>query len=157
MPRNVQDFKDHPYYAIERHLKHNEVIHPKREVGKLTTGKGAPEPIYRRSDVQLVRSADKWYRSGRELKVSYLLPPSICLQYTNSISSLENNLSNTAQPVAQHDEVDRHLLMTLLTRVTSRALHYILSTKPISTFPPQSQRVASPRTPSAISTFTFHP
>lgn len=78
MPRNVQDFKDHPYYAIERHLKHNEVINPKREVGKLTTGKGIPEPIYRRSDIQLVRSADKWYRSGRELKVGYLLIPSIC-------------------------------------------------------------------------------
>lgn len=68
------DFKDHPYYAIERHLKHNEVIHPKREVGKLTIGKGSAEPIYRRIDVQLVRSADKWYRSGRELKVSLRKP-----------------------------------------------------------------------------------
>lgn len=71
MPRNVQDFKDHPYYALERHLRHNEVIHPKREVGKLNTGKGADvvEQIYRRRDVQLVRTADKWYRLGRELKV----------------------------------------------------------------------------------------
>jgi hypothetical protein len=72
MPRNVLDFKDHPYYALERHLKHNEVIHPKREAGKLSTGKGADavEPIYRRQDVQIVKSADKWYRGGREIKVS---------------------------------------------------------------------------------------
>ncbi|KAI9765446.1 MAG: hypothetical protein M1840_007405 [Geoglossum simile] len=72
MPRNVQDFKGHPYYALERHLRRNEVIHPKREIGKLTTrpvskGKG-PEPIYRRSDVHVVKSADGWYRAGREIK-----------------------------------------------------------------------------------------
>jgi len=71
MPRNVQDFRDHPYYALERYLKHNEVIEPKREVGKLSTGKDAntAEVIYRRRDVQIVKSADKWYRTGRELKV----------------------------------------------------------------------------------------
>lgn len=70
MPRNVQDFKDHPYYALERHLKRNEVIHPKREVGKVSSGKAAStlESIYRRKDVKLVRSADKWYRLGREIR-----------------------------------------------------------------------------------------
>src|SRR4051794_24774735 len=61
-PRNVQDFKGHPYYALERHLKRNEVIHPKREIGKLTTGPASKgkglEPIYRRSDVHVVKSAD---------------------------------------------------------------------------------------------------
>ena len=72
MPRNVQDFKDHPYYALERHLRRHEIIHPKREVGKLSTGKSSTtvEPIYRRRDVQDVRSADKWYRTGREIKVT---------------------------------------------------------------------------------------
>ncbi|KAF2837488.1 Rad4-domain-containing protein [Patellaria atrata CBS 101060] len=71
MPRNVQDYKDHPYYVLERHLKHNEVIHPKREVGKVNTGTSNVnklEPIYRRNDVHVVRSADKWYRFGREVK-----------------------------------------------------------------------------------------
>ncbi|KAI9818807.1 MAG: hypothetical protein M1827_007627 [Pycnora praestabilis] len=75
MPRNVQDFKDHPYYALERHLRRNEVIHPKREVGKVTTGKSATnadgktlEPIFRRRDVNMVKSADGWYRLGREIK-----------------------------------------------------------------------------------------
>lgn len=71
MPRNVQDFRDHPYYALERHLKRHEVIHPKREVGKVGAGRAndALEPIYRRRDVYIVKSADKWYRLGREIRV----------------------------------------------------------------------------------------
>ena len=72
MPKNVQDFKDHPYYALERHLRRSEVIHPKREVGKVATGKSGGEkvlePIYRRHHVHEVKSADKWYRMGREIK-----------------------------------------------------------------------------------------
>jgi len=75
MPQNVNDFKDHPYYALERHLRHNEVIHPKREVGKVSTGKGAGtlEVIYRRQDVHDVKTAEKWYRLGREIKVTHSL------------------------------------------------------------------------------------
>ncbi|KKY21032.1 putative dna repair protein [Diplodia seriata] len=71
MPKNVQDFKDHPYYVLERHLKHNEVIHPKRECGQVNVGTAAHtnlEPIYRRRDVHQLKSADKWYRLGREIK-----------------------------------------------------------------------------------------
>ncbi|KAL6714347.1 hypothetical protein ACLMJK_007770 [Lecanora helva] len=72
MPRNVQDFKEHPYYALERHLRRHEAIHPRREVGKVGTGRagniGALEPIFRRRDVHMVKSADKWYRLGREIK-----------------------------------------------------------------------------------------
>ena len=79
MPRNVQDFKDHPYYALERHLRRHEVIHPKREVGKLGAGRASStsqlEPIFRRRDVHMVKSADKWYRLGREIKVR-----SVCIQ-----------------------------------------------------------------------------
>lgn len=75
MPKNVQDFKNHPYYALERHLRRAEVIHPKREVGKVAASKSdsskgnqALEPIYRRQDVHAVKSADGWYRLGREIK-----------------------------------------------------------------------------------------
>jgi len=75
MPGNVQDFKDHPYYALERYLRRNEVIQPKREVGKIKAGKPgsgggnkALEPVYRRLDVHVVKSADSWYRLGREIK-----------------------------------------------------------------------------------------
>ncbi|KAL4955328.1 hypothetical protein BDW69DRAFT_120878 [Aspergillus filifer] len=73
MPRNVQDFKDHPIYALERHLRSNEVIFPKRVTGHVSIGKsgakGQTEPVYRRSDVHTLRSANKWYRLGRDIKL----------------------------------------------------------------------------------------
>lgn len=75
MPRNVQDFKGHPYYALERHLRRNEVIHPKQGVGRINIGTSAAtrfETVYRRSDVHIVRSADKWFRLGRQLKVGFV-------------------------------------------------------------------------------------
>ncbi|RDW75189.1 hypothetical protein BP6252_06331 [Coleophoma cylindrospora] len=77
MPKNVADFKDHPYYALERHLKRNEILTSTREVGKVAAGKdtsGPPgrkrlESIYRRRDVKIAKSADAWYRLGREVKL----------------------------------------------------------------------------------------
>ena len=74
MPRNIQDFKDHPFYALERHLRRNEVIFPRRVIGQVNLGKSGSkneklEPVYRRSDVHIVRSADKWYRLGRDVKM----------------------------------------------------------------------------------------
>ncbi|RDI76534.1 hypothetical protein Vi05172_g13482 [Venturia inaequalis] len=72
MPRNVQDFKNHPYYALERHLRRNEVLHPKQEVGRVNVGTSAAtrfETVYRRRDVHVVRSADRWFRLGRQLKI----------------------------------------------------------------------------------------
>lgn len=71
MPANVLDFKDHPFYALERHLKRHEVLHPKREVGKVNAGTAAKprmEPVYRRQDLLACKSSDKWYRCGREIK-----------------------------------------------------------------------------------------
>lgn len=72
MPGNVQDFKDHPFYVLERHLRKHEVIYPKREVGKVAVGRvrgeKVLEPVFRRQDVQILKSADKWYRQGREIK-----------------------------------------------------------------------------------------
>ncbi|KAF7593494.1 hypothetical protein BBP40_011405 [Aspergillus hancockii] len=74
MPRNMQDFKDHPIYALERHLRRHEVIFPKRVVGQVGAGKSGSknhvlEPIYRRSDVHALRSSNKWYRLGRDIKL----------------------------------------------------------------------------------------
>lgn len=71
LPNNVQDFKDHPFYALERHTKRHEVIHPRREVGKVNAGTAAKprmEAVFRRRDVLVCRSADKWYRLGRIVK-----------------------------------------------------------------------------------------
>ena len=72
MPKNIQDFKGHPIYVLERHLRRNEVIHPKRDVGKISTGpsKSAAEQlenVYRQRDVHVVRTADQWYRRGRDV------------------------------------------------------------------------------------------
>ncbi|KAL3474605.1 hypothetical protein BJX99DRAFT_231304 [Aspergillus californicus] len=70
MPRNVQDFKDHPIYALERHIRRNEVIFPKTVIGHVSLGKsGATEPIYRRAAVHTLRSSNKWYRLGRDIKL----------------------------------------------------------------------------------------
>ncbi|KAF2719244.1 Rad4-domain-containing protein [Polychaeton citri CBS 116435] len=71
LPSNVQDFKGHPIYALERHLKRHEVIHPRRECGKVNAGTAARpkmELVFRREDALACRSADKWYRVGREIK-----------------------------------------------------------------------------------------
>jgi len=71
MPRNVADFKDHPVYALERHLRRHEVLAPGAQLsGTVGAGSKAPlERIYRRRDVRIARSADKWYRLGREVKI----------------------------------------------------------------------------------------
>ncbi|KAI9715724.1 MAG: hypothetical protein M1828_000739 [Chrysothrix sp. TS-e1954] len=74
LPKNVQDFKDHPLFVMERHLRTNEVIHPKgvtHQVGKQKVGKNsdATEPIYRRQNVYMVKSDDKWFRTkGKHVK-----------------------------------------------------------------------------------------
>ncbi|KAJ4254368.1 hypothetical protein NW762_009962 [Fusarium torreyae] len=70
MPRNVQDFKDHPVFALERHLRRHEVLVPgATPSGTVAAGSRGPlEKIYRRKDVRIARSADKWYRLGREVK-----------------------------------------------------------------------------------------
>ncbi|KAF7553227.1 hypothetical protein G7046_g7156 [Stylonectria norvegica] len=72
MPRNVQDFKDHPVYALERHLRRHEVlVSGATPSGTVGAGSRAPlERVYRRKDVRIARSADKWYRMGREVKHS---------------------------------------------------------------------------------------
>ncbi|KAI9827656.1 MAG: hypothetical protein M1826_006219 [Phylliscum demangeonii] len=75
MPRSVALFKNHPYYVLERHLRKNEVIHPRTEVGKLATGKATTgrepkrvEPVFRRRNVHRLRSANGWYRLGQDVK-----------------------------------------------------------------------------------------
>lgn len=70
LPRNVVDFKNHPIYALQRHLRRHEVLVPGASVvGTVGAGsKGPLEKIYRRTDVKVARSADKWYRMGREIK-----------------------------------------------------------------------------------------
>jgi len=70
MPRNVADFKDHPVYALERHLRRYEVLVPgAQSSGTVGAGSKAPlERIYRRRDVRIARSRERWYRLGRVIK-----------------------------------------------------------------------------------------
>ncbi|KAH6617827.1 hypothetical protein B0J18DRAFT_446029 [Chaetomium sp. MPI-SDFR-AT-0129] len=71
MPRNVADFKDHPIYALERHLRRGEVLAPGAQTsGTVRAGAKAPlERIYRRRDVHIARTRERWYRMGRVVKV----------------------------------------------------------------------------------------
>ncbi|KAL9604694.1 MAG: hypothetical protein Q9219_000414 [cf. Caloplaca sp. 3 TL-2023] len=83
MPRNIADFKNHPLFALERHLRRNEIIpHPRKQVGTTATiAGGASEPVFRRKDVVACRSAGAWLRLfGLEIKegeqpVKRLRPP----------------------------------------------------------------------------------
>ena len=71
LPKRVQDFRHHPHYALERHLKRHEVIQPRREVGKINAGTAAKprmESVFRRQDVVVCKSADRWYRLGRQIQ-----------------------------------------------------------------------------------------
>ncbi|KAJ2897563.1 hypothetical protein MKZ38_004548 [Zalerion maritima] len=81
MPRNLADFKDHPIYALERHMRRHEVLVPGATFsGTVGAGhKGPLERIYRRRDVRVARSQQKWYRLGRIIKPGEvpvkILPP----------------------------------------------------------------------------------
>ncbi len=63
MPMVLQGFKDHPIYVLERHLKRDEVIQPKREVGRFRG-----EPVYRRANVLSCKTPENWMRIGRKIK-----------------------------------------------------------------------------------------
>ncbi|KAI0505523.1 Rad4-domain-containing protein [Xylaria bambusicola] len=83
MPSNIADFKDHPIYALERHLRRHEVLIPNATPsGTVGAGSKAPlEKVYRRRDVRTARSREKWYRLGREVRpdeipVKFLTKPS---------------------------------------------------------------------------------
>ncbi|EXJ54544.1 hypothetical protein A1O7_09884 [Cladophialophora yegresii CBS 114405] len=70
MPNNIEDFRGHSVYVLERHLRKNEVIHPRRESGKVKIGFGKDSKlvsVFRRRDVHVCRTADAWYRRGRDV------------------------------------------------------------------------------------------
>ncbi|KAI4119699.1 MAG: hypothetical protein LQ338_007240, partial [Usnochroma carphineum] len=90
MPRNILDFKHHPVYALERHLRRNEVVYPRKEIGKVSVsggggggggaGKARSESVFSRKNVLVCRTAEQWFRLGREIKggeqAMKRLPPS---------------------------------------------------------------------------------
>jgi len=63
MPTSVAQFKDHPVFVLERHLKREEVVFPKTLVSRFDGG-----PVYYRKNVVEVKSVRSWYRIGRIVK-----------------------------------------------------------------------------------------
>lgn len=115
IPKNVQDFKNHPVYVLERHLRHNEVIHPPDVVGKVNVGSSMNprmEPIYRRKNVHTVRSADKWYRMGRDV-----LPGEQPLKHAKPKKGRLPSIGPDEQPEAQGEEVGAALYADFQTEV----------------------------------------
>ncbi|GJJ70579.1 xeroderma pigmentosum group C-complementing protein [Entomortierella parvispora] len=70
MPTKLGDFNNHPLYALERHLKKFEVLHPKIPV----LGHIRGEAIFPRSCVKQVRSKENWLKRARQLKGDDLIP-----------------------------------------------------------------------------------
>ncbi|KAF9953390.1 hypothetical protein BGZ72_005461 [Mortierella alpina] len=70
MPTKLADFNNHPIYALERHLKKTEVLHPRLPV----LGHIRGEAIYPRSCVKHVRSKENWLKRARTVKSEELIP-----------------------------------------------------------------------------------
>ncbi|KAK3832808.1 MAG: hypothetical protein J3R72DRAFT_235582 [Linnemannia gamsii] len=70
MPTKLGDFNNHPIYALERHIKKFEVLHPKFPV----LGHIRGEAIYPRSCVKQVRSKENWLKRARRIKNGEVIP-----------------------------------------------------------------------------------
>jgi len=73
VPKKIDDFRHHPLYVLERHLKRNEILAKGAvHVSALTSGKGMnvkTEYVYKRKDVIPCFSAREWFRRGRIIQV----------------------------------------------------------------------------------------
>ncbi|SPC64697.1 related to RAD4 - Excision repair protein [Ustilago sp. UG-2017b] len=63
MPSSMNGFKDHPIYFLEKFLKRDEVIFPRRQIA---TFQGTR--VFSKSDVLALRSSRQWYNEGRVVK-----------------------------------------------------------------------------------------
>ncbi|KAI5996749.1 hypothetical protein EDC04DRAFT_2872333 [Pisolithus marmoratus] len=63
MPTTLAGFKDHPIYMLTHHLKRDQVIDPPTELGKFRG-----EPVYSRSSVISLKTAENWMRQGRTVR-----------------------------------------------------------------------------------------
>ncbi|KAF4552849.1 Rad4 transglutaminase-like domain-containing protein 2 [Elsinoe fawcettii] len=70
---SLQWYKQSADFILERHLRREEAIPPwSKPVKTFKAGKGdsaAEEPVYRRTDVLLCKTAESWHKEGREIKV----------------------------------------------------------------------------------------
>ncbi|KDN51607.1 hypothetical protein RSAG8_00152, partial [Rhizoctonia solani AG-8 WAC10335] len=63
LPSSIGAFKDHPIYALERHLRRDEAIHPRTEIAHFRG-----EPVFPRRNVLSLKPAEGWMRQGRMLR-----------------------------------------------------------------------------------------
>ncbi|KAH8397215.1 hypothetical protein KR215_010709 [Drosophila sulfurigaster] len=66
LPKSISEFKDHPLYALERHLLKFQAIYP---ADAPTIGFIRGEAIYSRDCVQVLHSRDIWLKSARVVKL----------------------------------------------------------------------------------------
>jgi len=79
LPTSLQAYKNHPLYAIEKHLGKHEVIYPKDPVVGLVNG----IQVFRRECVKKVMTKDKWFRDEdpRVVKQDQLETPAKINEY----------------------------------------------------------------------------
>ncbi|KAF8157998.1 hypothetical protein B0H34DRAFT_707119 [Crassisporium funariophilum] len=69
MPATMGGFKDHPLYVLTRHLKQTETIHPPPPA-TIELGKFRGEPVYPRSSVVSLKTAENWMRNSGRIVVA---------------------------------------------------------------------------------------
>ncbi|KAG5439121.1 hypothetical protein PCANB_001420 [Pneumocystis canis] len=81
LPKKIEDitineYKTHPDYILERHLKREEVVRPGAfPVYVFTLGKGnklKEERVFKRSDILLCKSVEYYHREGKQIKLGEL-------------------------------------------------------------------------------------
>ncbi|GAA37628.2 xeroderma pigmentosum group C-complementing protein [Clonorchis sinensis] len=65
LPARVQDFKNHPLYALQRHLLKFEVIHPPDAI---PLGFLRNEPVYSRDCVHLCHTRESWLKEAKVVR-----------------------------------------------------------------------------------------
>ncbi|KAG8691889.1 hypothetical protein FRC11_006470 [Ceratobasidium sp. 423] len=63
LPSSIAAFKDHPIYALERHLRRDEAIYPRTEIAHFRG-----EPVFPRRNVLSLKPAEGWMRQGKVLR-----------------------------------------------------------------------------------------
>ncbi|XP_005109611.1 DNA repair protein complementing XP-C cells homolog [Aplysia californica] len=67
MPTSIAEFKNHPLYALRRHLLKFEAIYPDTAI---PCGYIKKEPVYARECVRILHSRDNWLKEGRLVRVN---------------------------------------------------------------------------------------
>ena len=72
-PDTLQGYKQSPDFVLERHLRREEALRPgSKPVKHFHAGKGekaTKEPVFKRSDVVIAKSAETWHKEGRHVRV----------------------------------------------------------------------------------------